>query len=153
MTYGYTGCVRYLPLGTAISWDSQLQALAAKDPRARLVGFQTGVALRQLFAHCYAFVHPSRAEGLSTSIIEAMASAKVVIMSDIKENLELVDHSGIAFKTDDKKALQETIEFVLSDPEMVQVRGQRARKVVHQEYSWERVVDRLDHLYKDLTQS
>ena len=131
----------------------KLQALAARDPRVRLIGFQTGVALRQLYAHCYAFVHPSRAEGLSTSIIEAMAAGKVVVMSDIKENLELVDHSGLAFKTDDKKALQETIELVLSDPEIVRERGQRARQVVHKEYSWERVVDRLEQLYKDLTQS
>ncbi len=130
----------------------KLQALAAQDPRVRLIGFQTGVALRQLFAHCYVFVHPSRAEGLSTSIIEAMAAGKVVIMSDILENLELVDHSGLAFRTDDKKALQETIELVLSDPEIVRERGQRARQVVHKEYSWERVVDRLEDLYKDLTQ-
>ncbi|MGK5088549.1 glycosyltransferase family 4 protein, partial [Bdellovibrionota bacterium FG-2] len=130
----------------------KLQALAAQDPRVRLIGFQTGVALRQLYTHCYAFVHPSRAEGLSTSIIEAMASGKVVIMSDIKENLELVDHSGLSFKTDDPKALQATIELVLSDPEMVRERGQRAKQVVHKEYSWQRVVDRLEQMYKDLTQ-
>lgn len=130
----------------------KLQAQAAQDARIRLVGFQTGVALRQLFAHCYAFVHPSRAEGLSTSIIEAMAAGKVVVMSDIKENLELVDHSGLAFKTDDREALKQTLELVLSDPAMVLERGARAKRVVHQEYSWERVVDRLDHLYKDLTQ-
>jgi glycosyltransferase involved in cell wall biosynthesis len=128
----------------------KLEKLAAEDPRIRLVGFQTGENLKQLYAHCYAFVHPSRAEGLSTSIIEAMASAKVVVMSDIKENLELVDHSGLAFKTDDIDALRKTLELVLEDPEMVKERGERAREVVRQNYSWESVVDQLQSLYKDL---
>ncbi len=131
----------------------RLKYLASLDSRIRLIGFQTGDALKQLYAHCYAFIHPSRAEGLSTSIIEAMAAGKLVIMSDIRENLELVDHSGLAFKTDDQKALREMIEFVLGDPAMTEERGHRARKVVQQEYSWDRVVDRLESLYKDLIRS
>jgi glycosyltransferase involved in cell wall biosynthesis len=128
----------------------KLEKLAAEDPRIRLVGFQSGENLRQLYAHCYAFVHPSRAEGLSTSIIEAMAAAKVVIMSDIKENLELIDHSGISFKTDDEKALAETLRLVLEDPTMAKERGERAREVVRKGYSWDSVVDRLVKLYNDL---
>ncbi|KAA0205646.1 glycosyltransferase [Candidatus Uhrbacteria bacterium] len=131
----------------------RLKYLASQDSRVRLIGFQTGDALRQLFAHCYAFVHPSRAEGLSTSIIEAMAAGKLVIMSDIRENLELIDHSGLAFKTDDRDALREVMELVLRDPVMVKERGERARAIVQQEYSWDRVVDRLESLYKDLIRS
>jgi len=73
-----------------------------------------------------------------------------VVMSDIKENLELVDHSGLSFKTDDVSALRKTLEFVLEDPEMVKERGERAREVVRKDYSWDSVVDRLQALYKDL---
>lgn len=134
----------------ATDYDRRLKQLAEEDPRVRLVGYQSGRALKQLFAHCYAFVHPSRAEGLSVTIIEAMASGKVVIMSDIKENLELVDHSGIAFPVDDRKAMAEAIKLVLSDPSMVQERGHRAREVVRKEYSWDKVVDKLEQVYKDL---
>jgi len=131
-------------------YDHRLRDLAERDPRVRLVGYQSGTALRQLFAHCYAFIHPSRAEGLSVTIIEAMAAAKLVIMSDIKENLELIDHSGISFRTDDRADLRKAIEFVLSDPAMVQVRGQRAKDMVKQEYSWAKVVDKTEKMYKDL---
>jgi glycosyltransferase involved in cell wall biosynthesis len=103
-----------------------------------------------LFANCYAFIHPSRAEGLSVTIIEAMSAGKVVIMSDIKENLELIDHSGIAFKTDDREDLKKAIELVLSDPAMVAERGKRAREMVKKEYSWAKVVDKTEKLYQDL---
>jgi len=131
-------------------YDQKLRTLAQRDVRVRLIGYQSGTALRQLFAHCYAFIHPSRSEGLSVTIIEAMAAGKVVLMSDIKENLELIDHSGIAFNTDDVDELRRIIELVLSDPAIVEERGKRAREMVRREYSWASVVDRLEKLYKDL---
>lgn len=130
--------------------EKRLESLAAKDPRVKLLGYQSGETLGQLFAHCYAFVHPSRAEGLSVSIIEAMANAKMVIMSNIEENLELVDHSGLAFEMDNKAALKRAYELVLADPEMAEQRGKRAREVVRREYSWTRVIDKTEQLFKDL---
>lgn len=137
----------------ATEYDERLNALAKKDPRVKLVGYQSGRALHQLFAHCYAFVHPSRAEGLSVTIIEAMAAGKLVVMSDIRENLELVDHSGIAYPVDDVDQLARTIEFVLSDPAMVAERGRRAREVVRKDYSWSSVTRRLETLYTNTLHS
>ena len=136
----------------ASAYGKELHALAKKDARVKLVGYQSGRALHQLFAHCYAFVHSSRAEGLSVTIIEAMAAGKLVIMSDIRENLELVDHSGIAYPVDDIHQLARTIDLVLSDPTMVSERGRRAREVVRKDYSWSSVTSRLETLYKNLLQ-
>ena len=130
----------------------ELKELAEKDSRVRLLGYQSGEALKQLYAHCYAFLHPSRREGLSVAIIEAMSAGRVVIMSDIEENLELIDHSGIAFPTDDEDELARTIRLTLSEPEMVRERGNRAREIVRNEYSWDRVVDEIQHLYHDIDQ-
>lgn len=131
----------------ASAYDHRLHDLADKDPRVRLIGYQSGRALKQLYAHCYAFIHPSRSEGLSVTIVEAMAAGKLVIMSDIQENLELIDHSGIAFQTDNRKSLAEAMSLALSDPSMVEERGLRAREVVRKEYSWDKVVDRLEKIY------
>lgn len=130
----------------------ELEALAAKDDRVKLIGYQSGAVLKELYSHCYAFLHPSRREGLSVAIIEAMSAGRVVIMSDIEENLELIDHSGIAFPTDNEKELAKTIDYVLADPAMVRERGERARGIVKNEYSWDRVVDALQHLYHDIDQ-
>lgn len=134
----------------ADEYVKKLRDLAAKDARVRLVGYQSGAALKELYAHCYAFVHPSRREGLSVAIIEAMSAGKVVIMSDIAENLELIDHSGIAFPTDDVAELAKELDEVLKDSEMVRERGERAREIVKNAYSWDRVVDQLQHLYHDI---
>ena len=75
-----------------------------------------------------------------------------MIMSDIRENLELVDHSGIAYPVDDIHQLARTIDLVLSDPTMVSERGRRAREVVRKDYSWSSVTSRLETLYKNLLQ-
>jgi glycosyltransferase involved in cell wall biosynthesis len=128
----------------------KLERLAAKDGRVKLIGYQTGKTLAQLLAHCYAFVHPARAEGLPVVVIEAMANAKLVIMSDIKENLELIDHSGISFPVDSRSKLRETLAWVLKDPAMVKTRGERAKEVVRRFYSWDSIVERTELAYRSL---
>ena len=138
-------------VGDAVYADAyveRLEHLASKDGRVKLVGYQTGAALAQLYAHCYAFIHPSRSEGLSASVIEAMANGRLVIMSDIQENLELIDHSGIAFPVDDRHALTRTLDWIVTDSEIVARRGERAREIVRQRYSWDVLVKRLEKAYR-----
>ena len=62
------------------------------------MGRVNGEDLEQLIAHCYASIHPSHdPEGLSIVILEAMSYGRLVVMSDIPANRDLVDHSGLAY--------------------------------------------------------
>ncbi|MBM3204921.1 glycosyltransferase family 4 protein [Candidatus Uhrbacteria bacterium] len=131
----------------ADAYVMKLEKMAAQDPRVRLVGYQIGKTKEQLLAHCYAFVQPSRSEGLSTVTLEAMAHGKTVVLTDIKENLELIDHSAIAFPVDNVRMLAQTLKWILEDPMMVRVRGERAQEVVRKWYSWQSVVDRIEKVY------
>ncbi|HWR00066.1 MAG TPA: glycosyltransferase family 4 protein [Candidatus Methylomirabilis sp.] len=133
-----------------LSLYERLHALAKDDPRVRLLGYRTGEELQQLLAHCYAVVHPSRTEGLSLSILEAMAHGKLVVMSDIPENLEVIDHAGISFKTDDREALRNVLAWLVQDPELVRKRGQRARDIVKRLYAWDTIVAKTETVYAAL---
>lgn len=133
-----------------IEYEQMLQKLAAKDPRVLFVGKQQGLALQQLIANGYAMVHASRSEGLSVAILESMSYAKAVIMSDIPENLEVIDHSGIAFHLGNVDALRDVLQMAEDDPTMIEERGLRAREVVKILYSWQSVIDRTEQLYKNL---
>jgi glycosyltransferase involved in cell wall biosynthesis len=129
------------------SYVRLLERLAERDPRVVMVGRQVGRELEQIAANAFAMVHPSRSEGLSVAVLEAMSYAKMVIMSDIPENLELVDHSGVAYPVGDTEALARAIAWAVSDPALVLARGKRARETVRKLYSWESVIDRTEALY------
>ncbi len=148
---------RLLIIGDALydeaGYHADLEELARQDPRVVLMGYRSGEELRQLIAHSYCMIHPSRVEGLSVAILEAMSFGRLVVMSDIPANRELVDHSGIAYPVGNIKALADTLRWALNDPILVKIRGERARDVVRRLYSWQYVVDRTEHELKRLLQT
>ena len=131
-------------------YEEMLQKLASRDSRVQMLGRRIGDELEQLITHAYAMVHPSRSEGLSIAVLEAMAHGKLVVMSDIPENLELVDHSGVSYAVGNVPALRDAMNVVLSDARLVEERGSRAREVVKRLYSWDTVVERTEALYSSL---
>lgn len=133
-----------------VEYHAELEELARVDSRIVLMGYRSGEELRQLIAHAYLMIHPSRVEGLSVAILEAMSHGRLVVMSDIPANRELVDHSGIAYPVGNVKALADDLRWLLSDPVLVRVRGERARDVVRRLYSWEYVVGRTEQEFDKL---
>lgn len=133
-----------------LAFAERLADLARQDSRVHLLGYRSGEDLQQLLAHCFALVHPSRTEGLSFSVLEAMAHGKLVIMSDIPENLEVIDHAGISFPTDDREALRQILTWVAQDPLMAHERGERAREIARRLYGWDAIVRKTEELYQSL---
>lgn len=129
------------------SYAVWIKSLAAGNSSIIFTGFQTGQALRQLIANCYLYVHPSEAEGLSVSILEAMAAGRCVLVSDIPENIEPIDHSGLTFTNADPNSLHERLRQLLNHPEIVEELGGKGRKWVEQEYSWDRVADSTEAFF------
>lgn len=129
-----------------------LKKMAKKDKRIVFTGHQSGVILKQLIANCRAVVHPSRSEGLSIAILEAMSYGKLVIMSDIQPNLELIGHSGIAIQVGDVQALGTALGWALENPDLVKRRGERAKEIVHRLYSWESIAKRVEKVYNQQLQ-
>jgi glycosyltransferase involved in cell wall biosynthesis len=75
------------------------------------------------------FVLPTYAEGLSRSILEAMAMAKPVIASDIPSNIELITplKTGMTARTGDPEDFAEKIIQLLDDRAMARRLGENAR--------------------------
>lgn len=73
-------------------------------------------------------------EPLGTTIYEAMACEKVVLVSDTGGNREIVDEkiNGFIFKADDIKCLKNAMEYVLlNDKHMAAIRLASRQKVIH----------------------
>ncbi len=129
-------------------YEEYLTKLAAESPDIIFTGFQTGEALSQLFAHAYLYVHPSESEGLSITILEAMSYGKCVVMSDIPENLEVIDHSGVAFRTGDPENLKTKLVSLLNHPEIVKERSAKAINFIKKYYNWDNIVELTEEVYK-----
>ncbi len=136
--------------GFGPEYAEYLRRLSEGNSSIIFTGFQSGAALRQLFANAYLYVHPSEAEGLSVSILEAMAAGRCALVSDIPENVESIDHSGLTFVNADADDLRAKIRMLLNHPEIVAERGERARAWVASEYDWDKIAERTEEFYYGL---
>ncbi len=69
-------------------------------------------------------------------------------MSDIPANRDLVDHSGLAYPVGNVKKLQDILQWIISDPVLVRLRGARALEAVKKLYAWDKVVVRMEDEYE-----
>lgn len=67
-----------------------------EDQHVKLLGWQED--LRHFHASCQLVVHPSLHEGVSNSLLEALASGLPVLASDCREHEELLKHNELLFK-------------------------------------------------------
>jgi glycosyltransferase involved in cell wall biosynthesis len=88
-----------------------------------------------------AFVLPSYAEGMSLSLLEAMAAGLPVVATDIPGNRELVasGECGRLVPPRDPQTLARTLEELLDSPAIARQFGDGARERVQQHYSLEKM--------------
>ncbi|MEJ2750554.1 MAG: glycosyltransferase family 4 protein, partial [Anaerolineae bacterium] len=98
------------------------------------------------------FVLPSRAEGISNALLEAMTCGLPVIVSAIPGNVDVITHdqNGLRFTVDDPDSLAQNITSLLTQPHQRERLGRQARQTVERHYSLSSVADQYIALYQDL---
>lgn len=96
------------------------------------------------------FVLPSRAEGVSNTILEAMACGLPVIATDVGGNGELVRQGldGLLVPPRDSEALASAVLDYARAPERAQAAGQTGRQRIEQEFSLDAMVERYRRVYE-----
>ncbi len=132
------------------AYVQELKKRAAGNPNIKFVGFQTGDVLKQLFAHSYLYIQPSESEGLSVSVLEAMSFGTAVLVSDIPENLEAIDHVGLRFRNKNVKDLAKQLQAAENDPKMVKQTAKDLKKWMIDNFSWDKIVERTEETYRSI---
>ena len=98
------------------------------------------------------FVLPSRAEGISNALLEAMAVGLTAVVSKIPGNVDVIEHekNGLLFTVDDPNALAESLSRVLTHDDLRGQLGRQARQHVVDYFSLGYVADRYIDVYKSL---
>jgi glycosyltransferase involved in cell wall biosynthesis len=131
-------------------YKAKLRELAGDDPRILFPGFLTGKPMEELFSNAYLFCLPSTLEGLPVALLDAMNYGNCCLSSDIPENREALEDFGYTFKNRDIDDLQSVLKELIESPEKVEAKKTAAMEHVRKEYSWDRVTDQMEELYRSI---
>lgn len=123
---------------------------AGRHPGVVCTGYQSGVALNELYAHAGVFVLPSSHEGLPIALLEALSFGLPVVASDIPANLE-VEAEGISyFPLGDVGALSQSLRTIAaraSEP----YKPDSLRAAVSAKYNWTDIAEKTAAVYGAVT--
>lgn len=117
----------------------------------KLLGLRHDVM--DLMKACDLFVLPSRYEGLSIAMIEAMACGLPIIASDAPGLRDYIDHekNGFLFPVGEHKVLAERILRLANDKKLRIRLSHGARQCFEREYDMRRNIKSLDILFRKYT--
>ena len=124
----------------------------AREPalmgRVHFLGERTDLA--DLLPAFDLFVLPSRSEGLSNALLEAMAEGIPAVASRAGGNTEVIEHgfSGLLFEVDNPASLAGHLAKLLSNPEGALRLGLRGRERVQEDFSLEKMLQGYRNLYE-----
>jgi glycosyltransferase involved in cell wall biosynthesis len=132
---------------------SQLEALATRLNTAHAViwtGFRTDIP--RLLAAMDIYVQSSNDEGLSLSLLEAMAAGKAVVATNVGGTSEAVIDgvTGVLVSTGSPEAIATAINDLLDAPEKWRSLAQAGRDYIIREFDVQQMMNSYDRLYEAL---
>jgi glycosyltransferase involved in cell wall biosynthesis len=121
-----------------------------QSDRIRFLPWVSGDDLDELRRNAALFVLPSKLEGLSLALLEAMAAGVCVLASDIPENKEVIGDAGFTFRSGDQGELERMLTTLISDPELRRRSGARGRERILDEYQWPEIGRSIEKTYIEI---
>ncbi|HEX7158944.1 MAG TPA: glycosyltransferase family 4 protein, partial [Edaphobacter sp.] len=115
--------------------------------------FAGGIAnLRDHLAAADIFVLPSRSEGFSNAIVEAMAASLPVVATNVGGNAEAVKHgvTGFIVPPEDPEGLAGAIKRLLADRAMAAEMGIAGRDLTAEQFTLEAMMNHTTQTYRRL---
>lgn len=116
-------------------------------------GFRSDIG--DMLNACDIVLSPSLREGLSVSIMEAMAMGKPLVVTDISSNRELIEDgvSGLVVAPDSPEAIAAAIEIFIADSELSISMGNSAKKRFEANFTETIMKKKLWDLYENLIEN
>ena len=124
---------------------SKIKKMVKDDKRIIMTGFVQGKELDELYSNCYLYCLPSDVEGMPLSLLEAMSYGCTCLVSDIKENINVVKEYGFSFKKGNIESLENNLKKILNHN--FERKNEIANYVLNT-YTWKENVYKTLELYK-----
>lgn len=121
--------------GDIESYNKYVAALGIGD-RVSFVGRVDRSGVSRYMERSDVFILPSRREGMSNALLEAMSYAMPVVATDISGSQDLIINgsNGILVPVEDADALSAAIELLFENPDKARAMGEEARNTVRNKY-------------------
>jgi glycosyltransferase involved in cell wall biosynthesis len=126
--------------------------LAKGNPRIHFLGYKPREEVIKYIKGSNILVLPSRQEGLSTTILEAMACKTPVIATNVGGNPEIIEHmkTGILVTSENIKEIKEAMKLLLENKELAKKIKEEAYNLILKEYEWNKVIEKYLKLYDEI---
>lgn len=125
-----------------------LKQKAEGNPNIIFTGFISGDVLSEIYSNAYLVTLPSDIEGMSLSLLEALAYSNAVLCSDIPENTLVTEDKAMHFKKSNVDDLAEKLQKMCDDKEIVNNYKEVAGEYILNKYNWNDVATSTFNLYK-----
>lgn len=135
--------------GGASHTNSYYESIIQKckgNPNIILTGFVQGEELQELYSNCFLYCLPSDVEGMPISLLEAMSYGRQCLVSNIKENIQVVDEYAYTFEKGNIADLTKKIKIILANPK--EKNSKQISNYILNKYNWNDVVEKTEKLYK-----
>ena len=106
--------------------------------------------LQTLFAAIDLYVSPSHSESFGLATLEAMAAGLPVVATETDGSLELLERKETLVPFGEPVRLAERMSNLLNDESSRRLLGDELRQRANENYSIEKMVDRLESLYQEI---
>lgn len=106
--------------------------------------------IEKYYSNCDLVIHPSNLESFGMTLLEAGASARPVIATNVGAIPEIIQHNKTGYLTNDIPEFIEYIQKIMETPKIRQQLGQNAKNRIHEEFTWEKSAEKfLEMLEKE----
>lgn len=101
------------------------------------------------------FILTSRSEGLSCSIIEAMASGLAIVATNVGGNKELIKEgeNGYLVPVDDSEVLAARVQQIVLNKAIKNQFGEMSSEIIRNQYSLDLMIENYIKLYDEMNSS
>lgn len=130
------------------TYVNEIKKRAKDNKNIIFTGFVKGKLLEELFTNAYFYVLPSEIEGLPISLLEAMAYGQCCLVSDIKQNRDVVEQYAELFISKDSTDLNKKMKYLLENEAVVKQYKKNSKKFILNKYNWDEVARKTEKVFE-----